>query len=104
MKITIQIILLVGSAAVALASPVAGPPKPKPPPMPKDDGLQGQVSSVGQCPKDCWNEAAKKAGCDPNSDDDCLCGPFFDAVTYCTAQACSAGDNLAALNFLSVDC
>ncbi|KAF1361079.1 hypothetical protein EJ07DRAFT_113473, partial [Lizonia empirigonia] len=71
----------------------------------------------------CWNEAAAKAGCDPNKSDACLCGPFFNAVTYCTAETCSAGDNLgtllvsslnvikmlmstnlAALNFLSSAC
>lgn len=42
----------------------------------------------------CWNEAAVVAGCDPNTDDDCLCGPFFDAVTSCTAATCSIGENL----------
>lgn len=63
-----------------------------------------------------------KARCDPNTSDECLCGPFFDAVTYCTAQTCNAADNLgtsldlpqvwafadkgslAALNFLSPAC
>ncbi|KAJ8109533.1 hypothetical protein OPT61_g7390 [Boeremia exigua] len=102
MKITIELVMLMGSAAVALASPIAGPPKP--PPKPKDDGVGMMVAGVGKCPMDCWNEAARKAGCDPNMDDDCLCGPFFDAVTYCTAQTCSGGDNLAALNFLSPEC
>ncbi|KAF1945016.1 hypothetical protein EJ02DRAFT_339366, partial [Clathrospora elynae] len=43
---------------------------------------------------DCWNEAAASVKCDPNTDDDCLCGPFFDAVTYCSAQTCNIGDNL----------
>jgi hypothetical protein len=42
----------------------------------------------------CWNEAAVVAGCDPNADDSCLCGPFFDAVTSCSAATCSMGENL----------
>lgn len=45
----------------------------------------------------CWNEAAVVAGCDPNADDDCLCGPFFDAVTSCTAAMCNMGENLGML-------
>ncbi|KAJ4986815.1 hypothetical protein SVAN01_07742 [Stagonosporopsis vannaccii] len=102
MRISVELALLVGCAAVALASPVAGGPKP---PKPDDEDEVGMmVAGVGKCPTNCWNEAARKAGCDPNTDDDCLCGPFFDAVTYCTAQTCSAGDNLAALNFLSPAC
>jgi hypothetical protein len=43
---------------------------------------------------DCWNQAAATANCDPNADDDCLCGPFFDDVTDCTAAACGIADNL----------
>lgn len=50
----------------------------------------------------CWNEAAVVAGCDPNTDDDCLCGPFFGAVTSCTAGACSIGENLGtSISFVS---
>jgi hypothetical protein len=48
---------------------------------------------------DCWNEAAGSAGCDPNIDDDCLCGPFFDDVAGCTAALCNAGENLGMLQF-----
>lgn len=43
---------------------------------------------------DCWNEAAVEANCDPNTDDECLCGPFFDALTMCTSQTCNIADNL----------
>ncbi|KAF2626486.1 hypothetical protein BU25DRAFT_422636 [Macroventuria anomochaeta] len=86
--------MLVGSVAVALASPIASPGPPKPKDDNEDVGMN--VAKVGRCPTDCWNEAAAKAGCDPNTSDDCLCGPFFNAVTYCTAQTCNAGDNLAA--------
>jgi hypothetical protein len=43
---------------------------------------------------DCWNEAAGSAGCDPNVDDACLCGPFFEDVAACTADTCGVGDNL----------
>jgi hypothetical protein len=32
--------------------------------------------------------------CDPNADDDCLCGPFFDDVASCTASFCNIGENL----------
>lgn len=64
MRITVGIALVVGSAAVALASPVASPiaspaaspyakpPTPPMPPMPKDDNedLAGNVAKVGNCP------------------------------------------------------
>lgn len=43
---------------------------------------------------DCWNEAAGVAKCDPNKDDKCLCGPFLNAVTSCTAATCSISENL----------
>ncbi|XPS77259.1 hypothetical protein M3J09_009287 [Ascochyta lentis] len=102
MRITISMAVLAGAAAVAIASPLASPESP--PPKDDDDDVGMNVTNVGNCPSDCWDEAAAKAGCDPNSSDECLCGPFFDAVTYCTAQTCSAGDNLAALNFLSPAC
>ncbi|KAF2705644.1 hypothetical protein K504DRAFT_387597 [Pleomassaria siparia CBS 279.74] len=65
---------------------------------------QSSVSNIGQCPKDCWNESASKAGCDPNKSDDCLCGKFFDLVTSCVSDTCSTGDNLAALDFLDDAC
>jgi cyclophilin family peptidyl-prolyl cis-trans isomerase len=48
---------------------------------------------------DCWNEAAGSAGCDPNVDDECLCGPFFDDVASCTAALCNAGENLGTSQF-----
>jgi hypothetical protein len=51
---------------------------------------------------DCWNEAAGSAGCDPNIDDDCLCGPFFDDVAGCTAALCNAGENLGMLQFFII--
>jgi hypothetical protein len=74
-----------------------------------------KVASIGKCPvrikprrrrdcnllmpekMGCWNEAAARAGCDPNTNDDCLCGPFLNAVTYCTAATCGADDNLGKL-------
>lgn len=50
MRNVIEIALLIGSAAVALASPV-GSPGAKPP-MPKDDNedLAVNVAKVGNCP------------------------------------------------------
>ena len=81
-------------------------------------GVGAGVAGVGACPvscllnldyymeeyalmipsqMNCWNEAAVVAGCDPNADDDCLCGPFFDAVTSCTAAMCNMGENLGML-------
>jgi hypothetical protein len=96
---------------VAPAAPVA----PAVPAVPVAHGEEAAftVSSVGSCPvrlpsnaparetnpltilqQDCWNESAVTAGCDPNADDDCLCGPFFDAVTECVSQTCSIGDSL----------
>ncbi|KAF2275628.1 uncharacterized protein EI97DRAFT_459096 [Westerdykella ornata] len=53
-----------------------------------------QVASIGQCPKDCWNESAGLVDCDPEADDECLCGIFFDLVTNCVSQTCSLTDNL----------
>jgi hypothetical protein len=59
MRITIKIVLLVGSAAVALASPIAcpdaGPPMPPMPAMPPkpkgvNEDLAVNVASVGNCP------------------------------------------------------
>lgn len=43
---------------------------------------------------DCWNEAAGAVDCDPNSDDVCLCGVFFDEVASCTEATCNIGENL----------
>ncbi|KAF2180555.1 hypothetical protein K469DRAFT_753251 [Zopfia rhizophila CBS 207.26] len=54
--------------------------------------------------KDCWNVSAAQAGCDPNVDDECLCGVFFDLVTECVSATCSIPDNLAALDFLDQAC
>lgn len=48
MRIAIEMTLLMGSAALALASPVASPGPPKPPP--KDNGMSVMVASVGRCP------------------------------------------------------
>ncbi|KAA8622317.1 CFEM domain containing protein [Pyrenophora tritici-repentis] len=121
MRYTVPLILM--AAVVVLASPVtstsiavsrkAAPPPPPGPPGPKGGpmmmkpggpGIGGSVANVGPCPMDCWNQAAATAGCDPNVDDKCLCGPFFDAVTKCTAAACSIGENLSALNVLNPPC
>lgn len=44
--------------------------------------------------QNCWNESAAAAKCDPNADDACLCGPFFDAVTTCVSTTCSMGESL----------
>ncbi|KAF2261498.1 hypothetical protein CC78DRAFT_535597 [Lojkania enalia] len=78
------ITLLAGAAsAVAIAKP------------------QGDVTP---CRQDCWNEAAAGAGCDPNVDDACLCGIFFDLVTQCTSQVCSIEENLATIDFLTEPC
>jgi hypothetical protein len=49
----------------------------------------------------CWNEAASVSDCDPNTDDDCLCGPFFDDVASCTAALCNIGDNLSMLTLFT---
>ena len=43
---------------------------------------------------DCWNEAAGAVDCDPNVDDACLCGVFFDEVASCTEATCNIGENL----------
>ncbi|KAF2636922.1 hypothetical protein P280DRAFT_510213 [Massarina eburnea CBS 473.64] len=67
-------------------------------------GVSKKVASMGDCPQDCWNESAAKAKCDPNKDDKCLCGPFFDAVTSCVSQTCSVGENLQVLNTLETAC
>ncbi|KAF2475688.1 uncharacterized protein BDR25DRAFT_300698 [Lindgomyces ingoldianus] len=74
--------------------------------------LSGAIASVSAqdfqnispCTQDCWNQAAAQAGCDPNKDDACLCGPFFDAVAGCVSAVCSVPDNLAALDFLDSAC
>jgi hypothetical protein len=53
MRITVEMTLLVGSAAMALASPIAspGPPSPmSPPPPPKNADMGVMVASVGRCP------------------------------------------------------
>ncbi|KAL5373309.1 hypothetical protein DPSP01_012817 [Paraphaeosphaeria sporulosa] len=112
--------LFVAVAAVAAvcasctpASPMAGAmtkpmPAPAPPAAPAGPTVGQEaavtVSSVGSCPQDCWNEGAVQAGCDPNADDSCLCGPFFDAVTTCVSQTCSIGDSLQVLNTLEPLC
>lgn len=43
---------------------------------------------------DCWNEAAGAVHCDPEVDDECLCGEFFDEVAACTSTTCNIGENL----------
>ena len=48
MRITIEMVLLVGSAAVALASPLASPEPPKPKDDNEDVGMN--VAEVGRCP------------------------------------------------------
>ncbi|KAH6872848.1 hypothetical protein BKA58DRAFT_438941 [Alternaria rosae] len=111
MRVTIAIVGAV-VATVAVASPITsssplsrrqGPPGPKGP-MGGPMGPGAGVAGAGPCPMNCWNEAAVVAGCDPNADDSCLCGPFFDAVTSCSAATCSMGENLAALSFLNPAC
>ncbi|CBX90834.1 hypothetical protein LEMA_P058680.1 [Plenodomus lingam JN3] len=67
-----------------------------------DEDVGVNVAAVGQCPMDCWNEAVEEAECDPNTDDDCLCGPFFEAVTDCTSESCNTEDNLASFNLLAL--
>ena len=67
MRIATGIALLMGCAAVALASPIAGPPmpamaaKPKPTPKPKDDNTQlaVKVQSVGSCPVGFYNSFSR---------------------------------------------
>ncbi|KAH7379505.1 hypothetical protein BKA66DRAFT_136977 [Pyrenochaeta sp. MPI-SDFR-AT-0127] len=89
MKLSITLtVAILGSVAVALASPVASSPR-----LPRDD-VGGEVAGIGRCTMDCWNEAAVEAGCDPNEDDACLCGAFFDAVIDCTSETCNLSDNL----------
>ncbi|KAK3209066.1 hypothetical protein GRF29_69g596791 [Pseudopithomyces chartarum] len=115
---SLSIALIAIAAVCASASPAPPPPmmpsdmggppppgSPGPPAGPKNgEEASVMVASVGTCSQDCWNESAESAGCDPNSDDDCLCGPFFDAVTSCTSQTCSIGDNLQILNTLEPLC
>lgn len=50
MRITVEMTLLVGSAAMALASPIAspGPPSPMSPPPPPSMG--SMVAGIGKCP------------------------------------------------------
>lgn len=59
MRISIEMALLVGCAAVALASPIAGGPKS---PQPKDEDEVGMmVAGVGRCPvvsTPLWDSAA----------------------------------------------
>ncbi|KAF2734590.1 hypothetical protein EJ04DRAFT_564156 [Polyplosphaeria fusca] len=82
--------------AVAVAGVVSAIAIPNP---------QGEeFASIGPCTEDCWNESAAQAGCDPEADDDCLCGTFFDLVTACTSATCGLADNLAALNNLDDAC
>ena len=47
MKIAISIAVMVGAAAVAIASPVASPDPPKPM---MDDDVGTNVANVGKCP------------------------------------------------------
>ncbi|KAF1980201.1 hypothetical protein BU23DRAFT_562601 [Bimuria novae-zelandiae CBS 107.79] len=92
------------SASSAPMSPMPGMmPPPSPPPKDAEDTAVA-VTSVGDCSQKCWNESAASADCDPNTDDDCLCGSFFDAVTACTSATCSTGDNLEVLNTLEPLC
>ncbi|KAF2847049.1 hypothetical protein T440DRAFT_471373 [Plenodomus tracheiphilus IPT5] len=101
MRVTFSIIAIVfGATSIVFASPITSTQVSRRYP----DGVGSSVAAVGQCPTDCWNEAVVQADCDPNIDDDCLCGPFFDAVTDCTSEACNTGDNLAALSFLQPVC
>ncbi|KAL5428208.1 hypothetical protein PMIN06_000719 [Paraphaeosphaeria minitans] len=85
--------------SMATPAPPAGPTGPT-------VGQEAAVNvlSVGSCPQECWNESAAQVGCDPNADDSCLCGPFFDAVTTCVSQTCSTGDSLQVLNTLEPLC
>ncbi|KAL6155358.1 hypothetical protein ACJQWK_01244 [Exserohilum turcicum] len=92
--------LVITIIAVAVTGVIASP---KPPPPPKQ-GPGAGVAAAGPCPMDCWNEAAGVAKCDPNKDDKCLCGPFLNAVTSCTAATCSISENLAALDVLAGPC
>ncbi|CAG5145743.1 uncharacterized protein ALTATR162_LOCUS1762 [Alternaria atra] len=105
MRFTIAVVSAVVATA-AVASPITSLSTPlsrrKGPPGPMGTGAG--VAGAGSCPMNCWNEAAVVAGCDPNADDDCLCGPFFDAVTSCSAATCNMGENLAALDFLNPAC
>ncbi|KAH7064007.1 hypothetical protein BKA63DRAFT_428156 [Paraphoma chrysanthemicola] len=87
------IAVVLGSVGVALASPVQSSP------LFRRDDVGASVGGIGQCPLDCWNEAAATAGCDPNADDVCLCGPFFDDVAACTGDTCGVADNLGKFTF-----
>ncbi|KAF1913180.1 hypothetical protein BDU57DRAFT_532261 [Ampelomyces quisqualis] len=100
MKASLSLVTVVfGVVGITVASPV----EPRAPTMKRAD-VGVNVAGVGQCPTDCWNEAAANAGCDPNADDSCLCGPFFDNVASCTSSLCNAGENLAALDFMRGAC
>jgi hypothetical protein len=50
MRAKISIAILVGAAAVALASPVASPGPPKPKPMDDNKDVGDNVGKVGRCP------------------------------------------------------
>ncbi|KAF2035228.1 hypothetical protein EK21DRAFT_84850 [Setomelanomma holmii] len=104
MKTSLPLVAVLFSAVgVALASPVVGRTPPITP-LFRRDSTGSSVAGIGQCPMDCWNEAAATAGCDPNKSDKCLCGAFFDDVAACTADTCGAADNLAALDFMEEAC
>ncbi|KAH7382602.1 hypothetical protein DE146DRAFT_760439 [Phaeosphaeria sp. MPI-PUGE-AT-0046c] len=100
MKVSMSLAIVVfGIVGVSVASPVT-PTSP----LTRRQDVGIDVAGVGQCPTDCWNEAAANSSCDPNADDECLCGPFFDDVADCTSAFCNIGENLAALDFMEQAC
>ncbi|KAH8728950.1 hypothetical protein GQ44DRAFT_701343 [Phaeosphaeriaceae sp. PMI808] len=100
MKVSFSLVMVVlGTVSVVFASPVAARS-----PFARRMGPGGAIGGVGQCPLDCWNEAAGEVDCDPESDDVCLCGKFFDEVSNCAAATCNIGENLSALDFMEAVC
>ncbi|KAF2124950.1 hypothetical protein P153DRAFT_400453 [Dothidotthia symphoricarpi CBS 119687] len=95
----LSISLIVVALSTAFASPVTTLKSSN-----NDGELTTRGTRMGECGQDCWNEAAVRAKCDPNIDDNCLCGPFFDAVTTCTSQTCNTDENLATLDLLEPAC
>ncbi|KAF2113349.1 hypothetical protein BDV96DRAFT_648316 [Lophiotrema nucula] len=69
-------------------------------PDPQGDAM----AAISSCVQVCWNDSAVSAECDPNTDDECLCGAFLEDVTTCVSQACSTSDNLAAASILEPAC
>ncbi|KAF2824285.1 hypothetical protein CC86DRAFT_326873 [Ophiobolus disseminans] len=99
MKVALSLVAIAFGAGAALATPVSARSA-----LVKRYDIAADVAAVGQCPLDCWTEAAGNVDCDPEADDACLCGTFFDEVSSCAGSTCNIGENLAALDFMEQAC